>query len=458
MKISRPLLSPGLLGVLALTLFLSPQPGHSQNAVRKTPVLPAATQSRTAPAKPAAKAPAALVKATPEAAGLSSQRLGHLDRVLQEYVDKNYIPGAIALIARNGKIVYQQAFGYNDQQARTRLQPDAIMRIASQTKAITSVGVMMLFEEGRFLLDDPISKYIPAFKNPKVLDQFNASDSSYTTVPAKREITIRQLLTHTSGISYPSIGTREANAIYAKAKIPSGIGTPQGQLREAINNLARLPLVHQPGERFTYGLNTDVLGYFIEVLSGQSLDQFFRTRIFEPLAMKDTYFYLPADKQSRLAVLYTEDAAHSTQRVTAAQGRNPDYPKTAGTYFSGGAGLSSTIYDYARFLQMLLNGGELEGRRLLSPATVRLMTTNQIGELYNGTDKFGLGFGITTARSAARLGVSEGAFDWGGIFGTTYWVDPKTGLVALLYTQKYPNSHGDLSDKFRVLVYQALTD
>jgi CubicO group peptidase (beta-lactamase class C family) len=177
-----------------------------------------------------------------------------------------------------------------------------------------------------------------------------------------------------------------------------------------------------------------------------------------PLGMKDTYFYLPVDKQNRLAALYTEDANHNTLKVTGAQGINPDYPKAAGTYFSGGAGLSSTIYDYALFLQMLLNGGELQGRRLLSPATVRLMTTNQIGDINNGDDKFGLGFGITTAKSAAKLGVSEGSFSWGGILGTTYWVDPKTGLVALLYTQKYPNSHGDLADKFRVLVYQALVD
>jgi CubicO group peptidase (beta-lactamase class C family) len=437
--------------LLLLAFALSPDDAYSQNNLKKAPPLPVAGQPKTT-------ASAGLGKSTPEAVGISSRRLQHLDRVLQEYVDKNYIPGAIALIARHGKIVYQQSFGYNDNQARTQLQPDAIMRIASQTKAITSVGVMMLFEEGRFLLDEPISKYIPAFKSPRVLNQFNASDSTYTTLPAKGEITIRQLLTHTSGISYPTIGTREAKAIYAKAKIPSGIGTPAGQLRETIPALARLPLVHQPGERFTYGLNTDVLGYFIEVMSGQSLDQFFRTRIFEPLGMKDTYFYLPAGKQSRLAVLYTEDAAKNTQKVTAANGLNGDYPKVAGTYFSGGAGLSSTIYDYTLFLQMLLNGGQLQGQRLLSPSTVRLMTTNQIGELNAGDDKFGLGFGITTAKTAAKLGVSEGAFDWGGIFGTTYWADPKTGLVALLYTQKYPNSHGELSDKFRVLVYQALVD
>ena len=399
-----------------------------------------------------------LQEAKPEAVGMSSERLQRLDRVLQEYADKNYVPGAIALISRNGKIIYHKAVGLDDNAAKTPLKRDAIMRIASQTKAITSIGLMMLFEEGKFLLDDPISRYIPAFRNPKVLDKFNEKDSSYTTVPARREITIRQLLTHTSGISYATIGTKEATAIYAKAHVPSGIGTPNGKLADAMNTLGTLPLIHQPGERFTYGLNSDVLGYLIEVLSGQSLDEYLRTRLFQPLGMKDTYFYLPAEKQNRLAILYTEDAARNTIKTPVRNGLTPDYPKTKGTYFSGGAGLSSTVYDYAVFLQMLLNGGEYNGRRILSPATVRMITTNQIGEVNQGENKFGLGFSITTARGAAKLGVSEGSFDWGGIFGTTYWVDPKTGIVALLYTQKYPNTSGNLNDKFRVLVYQTITD
>jgi len=399
-----------------------------------------------------------LQEAKPEAVGMSSERLQRLDRVLQEYVDKNYVPGAIALISRNGKIIYHKAVGLDDNAAKTPLKRDAIMRIASQTKAITSIGLMMLFEEGKFLLDDPISRYIPAFRNPKVLDKFNEKDSTYTTVPAQREVTIRQLLTHTSGISYATIGTKAATAIYAKAHVPSGIGTPNGKLADAMNTLGTLPLIHQPGERFTYGLNTDVLGYLIEILSGQSLDEYLRTRLFQPLGMKDTYFYLPAEKQNRLAVLYTEDATRNTIKTPVRNGLTPDYPKTKGTYFSGGAGLSSTVYDYAVFLQMLLNGGEYNGRRILSPATVRMITTNQIGEVNQGDNKFGLGFSITTARGAAKLGVSEGSFDWGGIFGTTYWVDPKTGIVALLYTQKYPNTSGNLNDKFRVLVYQAITD
>ncbi|MFD3001725.1 serine hydrolase domain-containing protein [Pontibacter toksunensis] len=399
-----------------------------------------------------------LQEVKPEKAGMSAERLQRLDRVLQEYVDKNYIPGAVALIARNGKVVYYKSVGHSDTEAKETLKRDDIFRIASQTKAITSVGVMMLYEEGRFLLDDPISKYIPAFKSPKVLDTFNKQDTTFTTVPAKREITIRDLLTHTSGISYPSIGGPEATAIYAKSKIPSGIGTPNDKLADAIHALAKQPLLHQPGERFTYGLNTDVLGHLIEVVSGKPLDQFFRTRIFEPLGMKDTWFYLPAEKHDRLVKLYSEGENRKLQPVPARGGQTPDFPKLAGSYFSGGAGLSSTIHDYAVFLQMLLNNGEYNGRRLLSPTTVRLMTTNQIGEVMMGNNKFGLGFGIATEKGAARLPVSEGTYDWGGIFGTTYWVDPKEGIVALLYTNKYPNSYGDLNDKFRVLVYQAITD
>ncbi|WP_162054364.1 serine hydrolase domain-containing protein [Pontibacter pamirensis] len=399
-----------------------------------------------------------LQEAKPDKAGMSAERLQRLDRVLQEYVDKNYIPGAVALIARNGKVVYYKSVGHSDVESKDNLKRDDIFRIASQTKAITSVGVMMLYEEGKFLLDDPISKYIPAFRNPQVFDTFNKQDTTYTTVPAKREVTIRDLLTHTSGISYPSIGGPEATAIYAKYKIPSGIGTPNDKLADAMTALAKQPLFHQPGERFTYGLNTDLLGYLIEVVSGQPLDQFFRTRIFEPLDMKDTWFYLPAAKHDRLVKLYTEGENKKLQPVAARGGQNPDFPKVDGAYFSGGAGLSSTIHDYAVFLQMLLNNGEYNGRRLLSPATVRLMTTNQIGEVDRGDNKFGLGFGIATEKSATRMPVSEGTYDWGGIFGTTYWVDPEEGIVALLYTNKFPNSYGDLGDKFRVLVYQAITD
>jgi CubicO group peptidase (beta-lactamase class C family) len=226
-----------------------------------------------------------------------------------------------------------------------------------------------------------------------------------------------------------------------------------------MNALGALPLMHQPGEKFTYGLSVDVLGYLIEVLSKQPLDQYLRTRLFEPLGMRDTYFYLPADKQNRLAALYTENEAKATIKQSGIYGMSPDYPKDKGTYFSGGAGLSSTIDDYAIFLQMLLNNGEYKGRRYLKQATVRLITSNQIGAVEQGQNKFGLGFSITTAKTAEASGLSEGSYEWGGIFGTTYWVDPKLKIVALLYTQKYPNTTArDLAGKYKQLVQKALRE
>ena len=416
------LLTLGSLGVLA-------QPG-------RTPVLQAAA---------------------PQSVGMSAAGLQRIDQLLREYTAAGREPGAIGFIARDGKIIYRQAFGLSDVAAHTPLRPEAIVRIASQTKAITSAGALLLFDQGRFKLDDPLSKYLPAFAHPRVLATFNEKDSTYTTVPARSEITIRQLFTHTSGIGYPVIGSKEARAIYAKAHIPSGVGTPGGTLAAAIDALGSLPLLHEPGEKFTYGLSVDVLGRLIEVLSGQPLDQYLRARIFEPLGMRDTHFYLPAVLQPRLVGLYTEDAAKNTVPLVALGALRADYPKATGTYFSGGGGLSSTIDDYAVFLQMLLNGGEYRGRRLLKPETVALMTQNQMGAVRQGNNKFGLGFSIVTAAGAAQSGLTEGSYEWGGIFGTTYWVDPKEKIVALLYTQKWPNTTAaDLPAKFKRLVYEAI--
>ena len=427
---------------LALLLFLSGTSAFAQ----------VAAPARKAPVRKAAVA----VRPTAAPATLSPANAQRIDALLTEYTAANRVPGAIALVMQNGQVVYRRAFGLADVAAQAPLRTDAIVRIASQTKAVTSVGLMLLYDEGKFQLDDPISKYLPAFANPKVLATFNAADSSYTTVPAQREVTIRQLLTHTSGISYPVIGTKEANAIYAKAGIPSGIGTPSGSLATSMEALGKLPLLFQPGERFSYGLSVDVLGRLIEVLSGQPLDQYLRRRLFEPLGMRDTWFYLPADKQARLAKLYSEDAAKATVPMQPLGRMAPDYPKAKGTYFSGGAGLSSTIDDYAVFLQMLLNGGTHNGQRLLKPATVALMTQNQIGEVNQGDHKFGLGFSLTTAKNVQPFGLSEGSYEWGGIFGTTYWVDPKANLVALVYTQKYPSSTSrDLAGKFKTAVYQS---
>jgi CubicO group peptidase (beta-lactamase class C family) len=439
-----PLLIPNAMKKtsLALLLLLS---GYGATAQVAAPARKAASK----PPKETATAPTA----PPVVAPATAQRI---DQLLDEYTAANRVPGAIGLVMRNGKVVYRKAFGLADVAAQKPLSTDAIFRIASQTKALTSIGLMLLYDEGKFQLDDPISKYLPAFANAQVLATFNPKDSTYTTVSANGPVTIRQLFTHTSGISYPVIGTREATAIYAKAGIPSGIGTPAGTLATSMDALGKLPLMHQPGERFTYGLSVDVLGRLVEVISGQSLDQFLRQRLFEPLGMKDTYFYLPADKQARLVMLYTENAAKETVPMPP-QGRMvPDYPKAKGTYFSGGAGLSSTIDDYAAFLQMMLNHGSYRGRQLLKPATVDLITQNQMGAVSQGGNKFGLGFSITTPENAKVPGLSAGSYEWGGIFGTTYWVDPQQKLIGLIYTQKYPNSTSrDLASKFKAAVYQS---
>jgi CubicO group peptidase (beta-lactamase class C family) len=405
--------------------------------------------------------PVLTMAATPEAGGFSSKRLARIDTILKEYVDKGRMNGAVAMIVHEGKIVYYKNFGYNDLDTKTPLQKDGIFRIASQTKAITSVAVMMLHEEGKFMLDDPISAFIPEFKNPKVIDKYNKADTTYTTVPAKREITIRDLLTHTSGLGYAQIGSSEAKAIYYKAGIVGGIGIPEFLLADKMKILGSLPLFHQPGEKFTYGLNTDVLGYLVEVVSGMSLKDFLHKRIFEPLGMKDTWFYLPANKQNRLVMLYTEDSSTKKpvkmpEKLSLYGDMYRDYPKKNGTYYSGGAGLSSTIYDYAIFLQMLLNGGEYNGKRLLSHNSVRMMTMNQIGDISRGPNKFGLGFGITTEKGSAQLPTQEGTFEWGGMFATTYWVDPKDKLIGLVYRNIWPTSWGSLGNLYKVMVYQAM--
>ena len=391
-----------------------------------------------------------------EEAGMSGARLAHIDKLLEEQVRNQNIPGAVALIVRNGKIAYFKAFGFSDLEKRTQLKKDDIFRIASQSKAITSLAVMMLWEEGKFLLDDPVSRYIPEFRNPKVLKSFNKEDSTYTSDPAVREVTVRHLLSHSSGIDYAVIGSPEFKAIYAKAGIPSGIGNDRDLLADKMKLLGTMPLNHQPGERWTYGLNTDVLGYLVEIWSGMSFDQFLKTRIFDPLGMKDTYFYLPKNKHSRLVALHgNKDGKAYKLNAAAFDAVTTDYPKLEGSYFSGGAGLSSTAEDYAKFLQLFLNNGEYNGVRLLGRKTVELMLTDQLPELDN---EFGLGFGLETAKNDFRSPVSVGSFSWGGAFSTQYWADPKENLIGVIYTNIYNNPHGSIAEKFRVLTYQAIAD
>jgi CubicO group peptidase (beta-lactamase class C family) len=401
----------------------------------------------------------------PETQGVSSERLKRVDAAISQWIKEDQLNGATAIVLRNGKIVYHKSFGFANKEKNIPMKNDHIFRIASMTKPIISVAAMMLYEEGKFLLTDPISKFIPEFKNPVVLDKYNAADTTYTTAPAKREITMRDILAHTSGIGYAQIGSDTANAIYYKNKINGGIGTPYSTLKDVITRLAKLPLFVQPGEEFYYGLNTDVLGYLIEVISGMPLDKYLQQKIFDPLGMNDTYFFLPKEKQTRLVALYTQgnNKIRIQDSLISLNGTfSRDFPKTPnGTYFSGGAGLASTAYDYALFGQMLLNGGELNGKRIVSPATVQLMTSNQIGDRLmwgdtNKTRRFGLGFGILAEYAEKTLMIPAGSYGWDGMFASHYWTDPKNKMVVVFMRNIWPTEHWDYGDRLKPIIYQSL--
>ncbi len=398
--------------------------------------------------------------AEPESVGMSSKRLARIDAICKEAVNNGDIPGAVALVARKGKIVYYKAFGQSDGETGKASHISDIFRIASQSKAITSTAVMMLWEEGKFRLDDPISKFIPEFKNPQVLKNFYYSDTSYTTTPATREITIRDLLSHNSGIGYGIIdGDERIRMIYEKAGITDLFTTEKITIAESVTKLAKLPLHHSPGERNTYSEGLDVLGYFIEIVSGMPFDEFLRKRLFDPLGMNDTWFYLPNKLSDRLVrVQYKVDGQWKNYPETF---YDPEYPiKGAKTFFSGGAGLSSTVKDYATFLQMYLNGGELNGTRILSRTTVNTILSNHYADLFEGRDSYyGLAFGVLTEQGAAKGGRgSAGTFDWGGYFNTQYFADPEEQLIGLIFKQ----TEGPTGDKtgwqFRQLVFQAIDD
>jgi CubicO group peptidase (beta-lactamase class C family) len=347
-----------------------------------------------------------------------------------------------------------KAYGYRDMGTKAPLRADDIFRVASQSKAITTLAMLLLWEEGRFQLDDPVSRYLPEFAKPTVLTRFNSADTTWDAAPAKREITIRQLLTHTSGIDYAGIGSEEFRAIYARHGVPSGIGNDRHRIGETMRVLGGLPLKHEPGERFTYSLGLDVAGYLVEQLSGMPFDQFLRTRIFEPLGMRDTGVYLPQQLRPRLVTLHDGESGKAVpRRGEVFDGVNPDYPTLDGTYFSGGAGLSSTAADYARFLQLFLNGGELNGVRLLSPQTVKMMLTDQLTTL---PVEMGLGFGLETVANDHESPKRIGAFAWGGAFNTTYWADPEEGLIGQIYTNLYNTTQRGLGARFTVLTYAAM--
>lgn len=408
--------------------------------------------------KPKDKGPSVLTEAAPGSADFSPERLARLDSAMSAWVKDNWVNGSVALIARRGKIVFHKAYGYNDPENKTPLDRNGIFRIASQTKAITTVAVMMLWEEGKFSLDDPVSKFIPSFANQQVMDKFNPKDTTYTTVPSKRPITIRDLLTHTSGIGYPTIGTAEATAIYRKSGLTVGLNEKGHTLKGDMTNLGTLPLLFQPGERWMYGANTDLLGYLVEHWSGMTLEDFFTKRIFEPLKMNDTYFNVPEEKASRVVNFFIADSSGIKKTDLAFGALDMSFPVQKKTYFSGGGGLASTTMDYAVFLQMLLNEGEYNGIRLLARNTVRMMTMNQIGDLFVGENKFGFGFSIVTENASRMTPSQVGTYSWGGAFSTSYFVDPKEEMILLLYRQIWGPNVDATNKVFRPLVYQAIND
>lgn len=387
------------------------------------------------------------------------ERLAKIDGLINNYVKKDWVKGVVTIVVKDNQVVQYKGYGFADAETKEAMKKDELFRIASQTKALTATGIMILYERGKLFLDEPVADFIPEFKNPVVLDQFNPKDSSYTTVPAKRDITIRDLLTHTSGIDYAGIGSENMKAIYAKAGLEPGFNMEKKDqtLLDAVKTLAKLPLVHQPGERWTYGLNFDVLGCVIEVVSGMNLNDFLNKNIFEPMGMTDTYFNVPAGKANRLAHVYTEDSLHHIIPWDKEKsGIDPDYPLVKKHYFSGGADLTSTALDYAQFLQMLLNGGTYNGHEILAPRTVQLMISNQLDFKFNGVNGFGLSFEVVSDKGAARDARNKGTFAWGGFWGTTFWADPKAHLICLTMTQQTPNSHGDLAQKFQDMVYASL--
>ena len=387
------------------------------------------------------------------------ERLAKIDGLINNYVKKDWVKGVVTIVVKDNQVVQYKGYGFADAETKEAMKKDELFRIASQTKALTATGIMILYERGKLFLDEPVADFIPEFKNPVVLDKFNPKDSSYTTVPAKRDITIRDLLTHTSGIDYAGIGSENMKAIYAKAGLEPGFNMEKKDqtLLDAVKTLAKLPLVHQPGERWTYGLNFDVLGCVIEVVSGMNLNDFLNKNIFEPMGMADTYFNVPAGKANRLAHVYTEDSLHHIIPWDKEKsGIDPDYPLVKKHYFSGGADLTSTAFDYAKFLHMLLNGGTYNGHEILAPRTVQLMVSNQLDFKFNGVNGFGLSFEVVSKKGAARDARNKGTFAWGGFWGTTYWADPKAHLICLIMTQQTPNSHGDLAQKFQDMVYASL--
>jgi CubicO group peptidase (beta-lactamase class C family) len=401
--------------------------------------------------------------ATPASVGVSAERLQRLHAAMKGFVDRKEVGGIVTLIAREGKTVDLHAVGFQDVEKATPMRADAIFRIASMTKPVTSVAILMLFEEGKLFLTDPVSRFIPAFKGSMVVEGTGAEAK---TVPARRAITIRDLLAHKSGITYGFLAAGAVGASYRKSGVTDGLTTSTMTLEENINKLAAEPLVAHPGSAFTYSLSTDVLSRVVEVASGQPYQVFVRERIFKPLKMHDTDFIVPEAKWARFVTVYSPDGKGGIRPMTDPEsfGNTHMSPwalyKEGRTYYSGGAGLASTASDYGRFATMLLNGGALDGARLLSPKTIELMTRSHTSELtpplqlLGPGSNFGLGVRVVTDLAQTQTLGSDGLYGWSGIYGTNFWVDPKEKLVAVLMVQKYPGAN--VATTFQPMVYQSL--
>lgn len=390
--------------------------------------------------------------------GISKDRIAKIDAMLDAAIQTDEVPGLVAMIVKDGKIVYHTAKGFADVGDGKKMEKNSIFRIASQTKAITSTAILMLYEEGKIRLDDPISKYIPEFANPQVLNSFRYSDTTYTSKPSTKVLTIRHLLTHTSGLGYGVIdGDERMKMIYHKAGVIDLFTTEKITIGESVKRLAKLPLHHEPGAKYTYSEGLDVLGYLVEIVSGKPFDVFLKERIFDPLGMNDTRFYLNEAQGNRLVEVHTyQEGKWKKYPITF---YDPAYPKTgAKTFFSGGAGLSSTAEDYAKFLQMFLNGGIYNGTRLLSPVTIAMAMQNQVGDLWNWDRHYGLAFGVVNDRGVALGGMgTKGTFDWGGYFNTQYFADPNHKIIGLIFKQTSGSGNGDQTGwKFRQMVFSAV--
>jgi len=394
---------------------------------------------------------------SPESVGLSPERLERLSDALEAYVDDGQFAGSVTLVARRGRIAYFEAFGSRDREANAPMQTDAIFRIASQSKAIVSVAAMTLVEEGKLLLTDPVGKYLPELMETKVAVAQDGGPG-YDVVKARRPITVRDLLTHTSGFGY---GAGVGGELWAAAGQTGYYFADKDEtIRDSVRRIASLPAHAQPGTQWVYGYSTDILGALVEVVAGQPLDRVLRERVFEPLGMRDTEFYLSAGKANRLTAVYSQNAGKLERAPTpgnaVGQGHYVDGPRKN---FSGGAGLLSTATDYARFLEMLRNGGTLDGRRILSRKSVELMTTSHLGDIaYNAGQGFGLGFYVVEDVGARGSPGSAGEFGWGGAYHTTYWVDPREELIVVHLTQLVPAGNVDDQAKVRAVVYQAIVD